>query len=69
MDRQEILNQIQQLTGANQSGMSLFDRYKTSELKRILDDMKTVKVGVDRSIINAILLAAILGICMIYLYK
>ena len=68
-ERQKLLEQIQQLTGASGSGMGLFERYTNSELKRIIDDMKTVKVGVDHSIINAILLVGILGLCLIYLYK
>ena len=56
MNRQEILSSIKELVGSN-SDMSLFDRYSTSELKKILDDMKKVQVVADPSIQQTVILA------------
>lgn len=67
MNRGEILEQIRQLIGGN-SDMSLFERYSTSELKKILDDMKKVEVTTGSSVNNTVILAGafiILGIILL----
>ena len=67
MNRQEILENIRQLIGGN-SDMSLFERYSTSELKKILDDMKKVEVTTGSSVNNTVILAGafiILGIILL----
>ena len=68
MNRWEILEQIRNLIGGN-SDMSLFDRYSTSELKRILDDMKKVEVTTGSSVNNSIILAGAFLILAIIVLK
>lgn len=68
MNRGEILEQIRNLIGGN-SDMSLFDRYSTSELKRILDDMKKVEVTTGNSVNNSIILAGAFLILAIIVLK
>lgn len=68
MNRGEILEQIRNLIGGN-SDMSLFERYSTSELKRILDDMKKVEVETGSSVNNSIILAGAFLILAIIVLK
>lgn len=68
MNRWEILEQIRQLIGGN-SDMSLFERYSTSELKKILDDMKRVEVTTSSSVNNTVILAGAFIILAIILLK
>lgn len=68
MNRGEILEQIRNLIGGN-SDMSLFERYSTSELKKILDDMKKVEVTTGSSVNNSIILAGAFLILAIIVLK
>lgn len=68
MNRSEILDQIKGLIGGN-SDMSLFERYSTSELKRILDDMKKVEVTTGNSVNQTVILAGAFIILAIVLLK
>lgn len=68
MNRSEILDQIKSLIGGN-SNMSLFERYSTSELKKILDDMKKVEVETGSSVNNSIILAGAFLILAIIVLK
>lgn len=68
MNRSEILDQIKGLIGGN-SDMSLFERYSTSELKRILDDMKKVEVTTGSSVNQTVILAGAFILLAIVLLK
>ena len=68
MNRGEILEQIRNLIGGN-SDMSLFERYSTSELKKILDDMKRVEVTTSSSVNNTVILAGAFIILAIIVLK
>ena len=68
MNRSEILDQIKSLIGSN-SDMSLFERYNTSELKRILDDIKKVEVTTGSSVNQTVILAGAFIILAIVLLK
>lgn len=68
MNRQEILQQIQQYISGSGGDISLYERYSTSDLKKILDDLKRVNVVADTSITNVVILAGaflILGIIVL----
>ena len=47
MTREKLLESIQEQIGGGDT--TLFERYSNSELKKILDDMKTVTVKSDES--------------------
>lgn len=68
MNRGEILEQIRNLIGGN-SDMSLFERYSTSELKLILDDMKKVEVTTGSSVNQTVILAGAFLILAIIVLK
>ena len=72
MTREKLLENIKKEIGGN-SDMTLFERYSNSELKQILDDMKSVTVKTDKSSKNAILVPVIVGvlgiIIAVVLYK
>ena len=72
MNRSEILAAIaDSLRGINGGNvdMSVYDMYSTSELKKILDDMKTVKVEASDNITNLVILAGAFLVLAIVILK
>lgn len=60
MTREKLLENIQQqIVGGD---TTLFERYSNSELKKILDDMKTVKVESGESTKKTILVPVIIAV-------
>lgn len=66
MLRQDILNEISLATGED---VSLYEKYSTSDLKKILDDIMVVKVAADSSINGTILLIGIFILLAITLIR
>lgn len=69
-NRTDIITTIINLTGGNQvTDFSLYDKYTTSQLKAILDDIKTVRIKADKSIYRVIILGGIFIILGIAILK
>lgn len=69
MERFDILQQIQNLTGSTNEQMNAFEKYSTSDLKRILNDMLTFRVKTDPSVNTTIIFAGIIILLIIYIAK
>lgn len=69
MERFDILQQIQSLTGSTNEQMNAFEKYSTSDLKRILNDMLTFRVKTEPSVNTTITFAGIIILLIIYIAK
>lgn len=69
MERFDILQQIQNLTGSTNEQMNAFEKYSTSDLKRILNDTLTFRVKTDTSVNTTITFAGIIILLIIYIAK
>ena len=71
MDRNELIYSILANKGEGQENWDLYERYSTSQLKAILDDLLTVKfqVTADGSIIRVAIIAGVFIVLGIVLLK
>ena len=71
MDRNELIYAILANRGEGQENWDLYERYSTSQLKAILDDILTVKfqVTADGSIIRVAIIAGVFIVLGIVLLK
>lgn len=60
MTREKLLESIQEQIGGGDT--TLFERYSNSELKKILDDMKTVTVKSDESTKKTLVVPVVIAV-------
>lgn len=65
--REDIITQLMQVQGSDDR--SLYEKYSTSDLKRILEDALTVRFAADGSIGTTIVIAGIVLLLIIYVAK
>lgn len=61
MERNNLIRQILSLKGEQSDNWDLYEKYSTSDLKRILNDLLTVRVnvGVSNSVMRTVAVAGV----------
>ena len=67
MNREEIINKLMKLQGRGEESRTLYERYSTSQLKSIMNDLLTFRVATDPTVNNTIIFTGIMILLIIYI--
>ena len=67
MNREEIINKLMELQGRGEESRTLYERYSTSQLKSIMNDLLTFRVAIDPTVNNTIIFTGIMILLIIYI--